>query len=127
MNFTSQFLMTLQKLYKLGGRRVLVTGTGPMGCVPAELAMRNTNGGCSDELQRAAALFNPQLLQMLREINNKVGKDVFIAANTQRMHRDFINNPQAFGMLIAFFSSYHFICNNFKSPSSNFYLFFKKD
>jgi hypothetical protein len=125
MNFTSQFLMTLQKLYKLGGRRVLVTGTGPMGCVPAELAMRNTNGGCSAELQRAASLFNPQLLQMLRGINNKIGKDVFIAANTQRMHRDFISNPQAFGMLIylASFSTYLFICNIFKSTSLNFYYF----
>ncbi|XP_059438905.1 GDSL esterase/lipase At5g33370-like [Corylus avellana] len=97
----SEYRKILLKLYKLGGRRVLVTGTGPMGCVPAELAMRNTNGGCSAELQRAAALFNPQLLQMLREINNKVGKDVFIAANTQRMHRDFINNPQAFGFTTA--------------------------
>lgn len=93
------FLITLQKLYDLGARRVLVTGTGPMGCVPAELATRNTNGGCSAELERAVALYNPQLLQMIRQINNKIGKDVFIGANTQRMHNDFINNPQAFGML----------------------------
>jgi hypothetical protein len=93
------FLTALQKLYNLGARRVLVTGTGPMGCVPAELAMRNTNGGCSAELLRAAALYNPQLLQMIREINKKIGKDVFIAANTHRMHSDFISNPQAYGML----------------------------
>lgn len=88
-----------QTLYKLGARRVLVTGTGPLGCVPAELAMRGTNGGCSAELQRAASLYNPQLVQMLRELNSKIGKDVFIAANTQRMHNDFVNNPQAFGMV----------------------------
>lgn len=92
-------LVSCQTLYNLGARRVLVTGTGPLGCVPAELAMRGTNGGCSAELQRAAALYNPQLVQMLRELNTKIGNTVFIAANTERMHNDFVNNPQAFGMV----------------------------
>ncbi|KAL5837308.1 hypothetical protein ACOSQ3_014477 [Xanthoceras sorbifolium] len=85
------------RLYKLGARRVLVTGTGPMGCVPAELAMRSTNGGCPAELQRAAALYNPQLVQMLQGLNREIGKNVFIAANTQQMHMDFISDPQAYG------------------------------
>lgn len=93
------FLVSWQNLYKLGARRVLVTGTGPLGCVPAELAMRGTNGGCSAELQRAASLYNPQLVQMIKELNSKIGRDVFIAANTERMHNDFVNNPQAFGMV----------------------------
>ncbi|KAK3197879.1 hypothetical protein Dsin_021294 [Dipteronia sinensis] len=93
----SEYRKLLMRLYKLGVCRVLVTGTGPMGCVPAELAMRSTNGGCSAELQRAAALYNPQLVQMLREVNRKIGKNVFIGANTQQMQMDFISNPQAYG------------------------------
>ena len=87
----------LQKLYDLGARRVLVTGTGPLGCVPSELAQRGTNGQCAAELQRAAALFNPQLEQMLLQLNRKLGKDVFIAANTGKTHNDFVSNPQQFG------------------------------
>ncbi|KAH7571622.1 hypothetical protein JRO89_XS04G0104000 [Xanthoceras sorbifolium] len=93
----SEYRKLLMRLYKLGARRVLVTGTGPMGCVPAELAMRSTNGGCSAELQRAAALYNPQLVQMLQGLNREIGKNVFIAANTQQMHMDFISDPQAYG------------------------------
>ncbi|KAL5768069.1 hypothetical protein ACOSP7_014650 [Xanthoceras sorbifolium] len=93
----SEYRKLLVRLYKLGARRVLVTGTGPMGCVPAELAMRGTNGGCSAELQRAASLYNPQLVQMLREVNRKIGKTVFIGANTQQMHMDFVSSPQAYG------------------------------
>lgn len=81
----------------MGARRVLVTGTGPLGCVPAELALRGSNGGCSAELQRATSLYNPQLEQMLQEINRKIGQTVFIAANTQQTHMDFISNPQAYG------------------------------
>jgi hypothetical protein len=76
---------------------VIVTGTGPLGCVPAELAMRGTNGGCSAELQRVAALYNPQLQHMIQGLNNKIGRDVFIAANTALMHNDFVNNPAAYG------------------------------
>ncbi|KAE8731767.1 GDSL esterase/lipase [Hibiscus syriacus] len=38
------YYIWLNTLYKAGARRVLVTGTGPMGCVPAELAIRGTNG-----------------------------------------------------------------------------------
>lgn len=93
------FLVSLQKLYELGARRVLVTGTGPLGCVPAELAQRGTNGGCSAELQRASGLYNPQLVEMIRNLNNEIGRDVFIAANTQEMSRNFVTDPQAFGML----------------------------
>jgi hypothetical protein len=75
-----------------------VTGTGPLGCVPAELAMRSPSGQCSAELQRAANLFNPQLVQMLGRLNSRIGHDVFIGVNTQQMHNNFIDNPQAFGI-----------------------------
>ncbi|WKA08782.1 hypothetical protein VitviT2T_026473 [Vitis vinifera] len=42
----------LMRLYKLGARRVFVTGTGPMGCVPAKHAMRSKNRECAAELQQ---------------------------------------------------------------------------
>ncbi|KAG4914063.1 hypothetical protein AAZX31_19G235800 [Glycine max] len=92
-----EYRKLLMRLYDLGARRVIVTGTGPMGCVPAELAMRGTNGGCSAELQRAASLYNPQLTHMIQGLNKKIGKEVFIAANTALMHNDFVSNPAAYG------------------------------
>ncbi|KAJ0014155.1 hypothetical protein Pint_20298 [Pistacia integerrima] len=93
----SEYKKLLARLYELGARRVLVTGTGPLGCVPAELAMRSRNGECSAELQRAASLYNPQLNQILRELNSQFGSDVFVGVNTQAMHNDFVSNPQAYG------------------------------
>ncbi|CAI9759844.1 unnamed protein product [Fraxinus pennsylvanica] len=95
----SEYQKVLMKLYNLGARRVLVTGTGPMGCVPAELAQRSRNGQCDPELQRAAGLFNPQLARMLQNLNRKIGRNVFIGANTQLMHNDFISNPGAYGFV----------------------------
>ncbi|KAI3470404.1 hypothetical protein Pfo_027067 [Paulownia fortunei] len=95
----SEYRKVLRKLYDLGARRVLVTGTGPMGCVPAELAQRSRRGECAVELMRAAGLFNPQLTQMLGSLNSEIGVDVFVAANTFQMHMDYISNPRAYGFV----------------------------
>ncbi|PIA25709.1 hypothetical protein AQUCO_10800005v1 [Aquilegia coerulea] len=95
----SEYKNILLRLYDLGVRRVIVTGSGPLGCVPAMLAQRSTNGGCSEELQQATALFNPQLVEMIKQINKEKGSDVFIAANSNQMHQDFITDPQAFGFV----------------------------
>ncbi|KAJ6291978.1 hypothetical protein OIU76_023967, partial [Salix suchowensis] len=92
----SEYRKLLMRLYDLGARRVLVTGTGPMGCVPAELAQRSPDGQCSAEIQRAAALYNPQLTQMIGELNSQYGADIFIAANTRQMATDFVRNPRAY-------------------------------
>ncbi|XP_050382625.1 GDSL esterase/lipase LTL1-like [Argentina anserina] len=95
----SEYRKILNRLYELGARQVLVTGTGPLGCVPAELAMRSRNGECSVELQRAASLFNPQLVQMINSLNSEIGSNVFIAANAYEMHMDFVSDPGAYGFV----------------------------
>ncbi|XP_027088212.1 GDSL esterase/lipase At5g33370-like [Coffea arabica] len=95
----SEYRKILMRLYELGSRKVIVTGTGPIGCVPAELAQRSRNGECSAELQHAASLFNPQLAQLISDINSQLGSNVFMAANTMAMHMDFVSNPQAFGFV----------------------------
>ncbi|XP_061945093.1 GDSL esterase/lipase LTL1-like [Populus nigra] len=95
----SEYRKILVRVYELGARRILVTGTGPLGCVPAERATRSRNGECAVELQRAAALFNPQLVQMITELNMEIGSDVFIAANAYEMNMDFVTNPQAYGFV----------------------------
>lgn len=91
-----------QRLYDLGARRILVTGTGPMGCVPAELALRSINGDCDGELQKAASLYNPQLVEMIKSLNLEIGLDVFVAANAYQMHMDFVTDPQAYGTYVRY-------------------------
>jgi len=77
-----------------------VTGTGPLGCVPAELAMQGRNGECGVPLQTATNLFNPQLVQLINQLNAEIGgpNHVFIYANAFAMHLDFVANPQAYGI-----------------------------
>ncbi|CAL5031129.1 unnamed protein product [Urochloa decumbens] len=97
----SEYRKILTRLYELGARRVVVTGTGMIGCVPAELAMHSIDGECARDLTEAADLFNPQLAQMLGELNADIGRDVFISANTNRVSFDFMFNPQDYGFVTA--------------------------
>ncbi|CAH9073664.1 unnamed protein product [Cuscuta europaea] len=97
----SEYRKVLLRLYELGARRVLVTGTGPLGCAPAELAQRGRNGECADELQKSAAIFNPLLIQMIQGLNQDLGSTVFVTVNAVQMQNDFIHNPQAFGFTVS--------------------------
>lgn len=95
----TEYHRILQRLHDLGARRVLVTGTGPLGCVPAELAMRSSNGECAKELQRAASIYNPLLVQMITSLNQQLSHDTFVAVNALEMQNDFFANPEQFGFV----------------------------
>lgn len=76
---------------------MIVLGSGPLGCAPAERMMHSDTGECFPGLQEAAALFEPQLTKMVQELNDKYHANVFFAANTHLMHHDMISDPKAFG------------------------------
>ncbi|KNA14163.1 hypothetical protein SOVF_110040 [Spinacia oleracea] len=99
VNFVvSRYRIYLRSMYDLGLRRVLVTGTGPLGCVPGVLASQGSqNGECAALPNQADALFNPALTQMLQDLNSEIGEDVFVASNTGGMLENFLANPQAYG------------------------------
>lgn len=79
---------------------MMVTGTGPLGCAPAELAMRSTDGNCAEEPQQAAAIFNPLLVQMIQGLNKEIGSDAFIVVNAKEMHDEIIMNPKTYGLFV---------------------------
>ncbi|KAF3507783.1 hypothetical protein F2Q69_00002969 [Brassica cretica] len=101
----------IKKLYELGVRRVLVTGTGAMGCAPAELAQHSRNGECYGALQTAAALFNPRLVDLIASVNAEIGQDVFVAANAYQMNMDYLSNPEQFGNYNSSLSNFLVVIN----------------
>ncbi|CAN0920347.1 GDSL esterase/lipase At4g28780 [Linum grandiflorum] len=98
----SHYKKILLSLYELGARRILVTGTGPLGCIPAELAFyQSDNGDCATEPQQAAMIFNPRLFDMVDNLNRDIGSDIFISANAFSLKMDMIEKPQLYGFKTA--------------------------
>ncbi|XP_078439939.1 GDSL esterase/lipase LTL1-like [Wolffia australiana] len=93
----TEYRKILLNVHSLGARKVMVTGTGPLGCVPGMLALRGSTGECDSDLQQAAAMFNPQLVNLIHDLNGELGSNVFIAANAFNMHMTFISEPERFG------------------------------
>ncbi|CAI0433651.1 unnamed protein product [Linum tenue] len=87
----------LRSFYQLGARRVMIVGVGPLGCVPATLAARSRNGDCDPELQRAALLFNAEVVKMAQNLNSDFGGVFFLAADTNRVINDLYTNAAAYG------------------------------
>ncbi|RZS18351.1 hypothetical protein BHM03_00050600 [Ensete ventricosum] len=95
-----EYRKVLVSLYELGARLILLAGIGPLGCVPAELALRRSlSGECDPELQRAANMFNLLLADVVRELNLEIGYVSFIAANAFNMHMNYITHPEAYGFI----------------------------
>ncbi|XP_059318608.1 GDSL esterase/lipase LTL1-like [Lycium ferocissimum] len=95
----AEYRKILKSLYDLGARRVLVTGSGSLGCVPAEIAFRSSNGECAKGPQQASAIYNPLLVEMIKSLNQELGSDIFVAVNAMEMQNDFITNPQDYGFV----------------------------
>ncbi|KAH9326024.1 hypothetical protein KI387_006202, partial [Taxus chinensis] len=95
----SEYEKYLRQLYQLGGRRVLVTSTGPLGCAPGVKATRSRNGECAAELQRAASLFNSQLRTVINRLNSEASAQVFTFADSFAMNMGIFSNPAQYGFV----------------------------
>ncbi|GLJ15040.1 hypothetical protein SUGI_0245630 [Cryptomeria japonica] len=95
----SEYEKILGQLYDLGGRRVLVTSTGPLGCAPAVKASRSRNGECAAELQQAASLFNSQLRSVVNRLNDEASAQVFTFSDNYSTNMGLFSDPAAYGFV----------------------------
>ncbi|KAK6158003.1 hypothetical protein DH2020_005317 [Rehmannia glutinosa] len=73
-----QYSQQLRTLYNFGARKVSISGLGPLGCIPEELA-RGTNGSaCVDVINDAVQLFNDKLELLVNDLNRNFTDAKFI-------------------------------------------------
>ncbi|KAL7160350.1 hypothetical protein ABFS83_01G089000 [Erythranthe nasuta] len=74
-----QYSQQLNSLYNnFGARKVVVSGVGPLGCTPAEIA-KGTNGtACADSVNDAVTLFNDKLKLMVNGLNQNLTAAEFV-------------------------------------------------
>ncbi|KAJ3683202.1 hypothetical protein LUZ60_013429 [Juncus effusus] len=92
----------LNELYDLGARKVVVIGVGQIGCIPYELARMNDNKNkaCNDKINKAIAMYNAGLIQMVKRFNSNLPDAKFIYVNTYESSKDLIANAATYGFTV---------------------------
>ncbi|GAB2274227.1 hypothetical protein Dimus_008994 [Dionaea muscipula] len=95
----SNLTMQLKRLYELGGRKFVVVGVGPLGCIPFVRAIRLVSGHrCSVEVNELVQGYNKRLDLEVDHLNKEMGPEaVFVYANSYKIFLDIIQNYHHYG------------------------------
>ncbi|XP_057802585.1 GDSL esterase/lipase LIP-4-like [Salvia miltiorrhiza] len=92
----------MQNIYQLGGRNFWVHNTGPLGCLPSNVALINASTvvdeyGCVSDRNKAAAAFNSQLERLCRELRLEMGDATIVYVDIYSIKLDLIVNATSYG------------------------------
>ncbi|XP_056692407.1 GDSL esterase/lipase 7-like [Spinacia oleracea] len=90
--------LNLQKLYKLGARKVVVFELGPLGCLKSILRHSKPNGRCDENVNQIVLNFNSQLSLMLKNLTSTLENSHFILGHAYWLGYDAIINPGSHGL-----------------------------
>ncbi|KAI3468853.1 hypothetical protein Pfo_025516 [Paulownia fortunei] len=103
-SFMSEIRDAMWAIYLLGGRNFWVHNTGPLGCLPRELAIRSkVNGsdfdqyGCIKSLNEGAKAFNAELNALCQELRSQMENSTIVYVDVYSIKYDLITNSSFYG------------------------------
>ncbi|KAF3337327.1 GDSL esterase/lipase [Carex littledalei] len=103
-NLLQEYTQQLSELYDLGVRKAAIVGLGQIGCIPYELARLNNstnkNTTCNENINKAIAMFNTGLLQMVKRFNTEKPGAKFVYVNTLESSKDLVSNASTYGFSV---------------------------
>ncbi|KAK4765905.1 hypothetical protein SAY87_007547 [Trapa incisa] len=90
----------LKRLYKLGARKMIVHGLGPLGCIPSQ-RMKSTTGGCLKKVNQWVLEFNAQVQNLTTSLGRQLPKSQVVFADTYNAVLDLITKPSTYGFKIS--------------------------
>ncbi|KAF6169117.1 hypothetical protein GIB67_038614 [Kingdonia uniflora] len=88
---------SLQRLYKLGARKIVVFEIGPIGCMPTYTKNQKPAGQCVEEYNQLVNYFNTQLAVMLPQLTSTSYGSFFINGKINKIVHNMIQNPCDYG------------------------------
>ncbi|KFK32987.1 hypothetical protein AALP_AA6G314700 [Arabis alpina] len=93
----------LKRLHQLGGRKFVVVGVGPLGCIPFARALNLIPAGkCSDQVNQIVRGYNMKLRHSLRSLNSELSAEdhntTFVYANSYDLFLKLVLNYRQFGL-----------------------------
>ncbi|GFP81833.1 GDSL esterase/lipase lip-4 [Phtheirospermum japonicum] len=103
-SFISEIRDAMWAIYQLGGRNFWVHNTGPLGCLPRELAIRgklNSSDldqyGCVRSLNDGAKAFNAKLNALCEELRSQMENSTIVYVDVYSIKYDLIANSTSYG------------------------------
>ncbi|XVE50734.1 hypothetical protein DITRI_Ditri01bG0187300 [Diplodiscus trichospermus] len=88
----------IRELYKLGARKIAISGLPPMGCLPLERTTNMFSGSeCIKEYNNVAKDFNNKLGGSITELKQELGGIQLVQTNVYDKLLEMIQNPSLFG------------------------------
>ncbi|KAJ0965339.1 hypothetical protein J5N97_026477 [Dioscorea zingiberensis] len=94
----SSFTRQLTSLYRLGVRKMVIVGVGPLGCIPSQLSMNNsTDGECIESVNDIVMTFNRRFMPLLPSFNSSLPGSFIVYQNIFHTFLDMVQNPSNYG------------------------------
>eukprot|EP00249_Psilotum_nudum_P037063 c938_g1_i1 orf=296-1387(+) len=94
----TKFSSQLTQLYNMGARNIVVCNVGPLGCIPSQLAARNSqNGECVQYINNMVLSFNSGLERLVNQLNADLPGSKFIYADTFSAVFSYSSSPATYG------------------------------
>ncbi|CAL9009382.1 unnamed protein product [Prunus brigantina] len=90
----------LMRLYKLGARKMVFHGLGPLGCIPSQ-RVKSKTGQCLKRVNEWVMEFNSKVQKLVASLNRRLPKAKLAFADTYGDVFDLINNPTAYGFKVS--------------------------
>ncbi|OMO52613.1 Lipase, GDSL, partial [Corchorus capsularis] len=90
----------LQRLYRLGARKIVTLEIPPLGCIPHFTKKYELTGKCHEETNQIVSYFNNKLPATLKELTSTLPGSVFILARIYSLGYNAVNNPSKYGAML---------------------------
>ncbi|CAA7018127.1 unnamed protein product [Microthlaspi erraticum] len=92
----------ITRLYNLGARKIMLAGSGPLGCIPSQLSMVSgkNNTGCVTKINNLVSMFNSRLKDLPNTLNTTLPGAFFVYQNIYDLFHDMVMNPTRYGLVI---------------------------
>ncbi|XAR51610.1 Triacylglycerol lipase [Bertholletia excelsa] len=88
----------LERLYRLGARKIVIFEIGPLGCIPFVTRRLKHSGKCVEEINMRVHLFNTLLSSLLKNLTSTLHGSAFVLGHVHWLSYDALMNPSSYGL-----------------------------
>ncbi|XP_004499846.1 GDSL esterase/lipase At1g71691-like [Cicer arietinum] len=87
----------IKKIYDLGGRKFVIIGVGPIGCIPGYIIRKSHSQDCNEDVNQKVKPFSKKLPWMLQELKTQLSGSLFTILDSFKVFKKIRNSPEKFG------------------------------